>query len=41
MNLLAYSNGKNDLFKISNLLNLSLKQITKEYDILRLNKIIS
>mgnify|MGYP007000051327 CR=1 len=38
---LAYSNGKNDLFKISNLLNLSLKQITKEYDILRLNNIIS
>lgn len=41
MNLLAYSNGKNDLFKISNLLNLDLKQIREEYDILRSKKIIS
>ena len=41
MNLLAYSNGKNDLFKISNLLNINLKEICEEYKTLKLKKIIS
>ena len=41
MNLLAYSNGKNDLFKISNLLNVSLEDICNEYKTLKSKKIIS
>ncbi len=41
MNLLAYSNGKNDLFKISNLLNINLKEICEEYKTLKAKKIIS
>ena len=40
MNLIAYSNGSNDIFKISNLLNESLEEICKEYKILQSKNIL-
>ena len=39
-NLIAYANGKNSIFKISNLLNINLKKVCEEYQILRSNKIL-
>lgn len=40
MNLIAYSNGSNDIFKISNLLNENLETICKEYKILKSKNIL-
>ena len=40
MNLIAYSNGSNDIFKISNLLNENLETICKEYKILQSKNIL-
>jgi len=40
MNLIAYANGQNDIFKISNLLNLSLNETCKELRILKSKNIL-
>ena len=40
MNLIAYSNVSNDIFKISNLLNENLETICKEYKILKSKNIL-
>jgi aminopeptidase-like protein len=40
MNLIAYSNGKNDLFKISNLTNISPRELCKEYMLLKSRKVL-
>ncbi|WP_289169290.1 hypothetical protein, partial [uncultured Pseudoalteromonas sp.] len=36
--LMAYSNGKNSIFKISNLLNTPLNTICREYSLLKSKK---
>ena len=41
MNLIAYANGQNDIFKISNLLNLSLNETCKELRILKSKNIFN
>ena len=38
--LIAYSNGKNNIFKISNLLNTPLNTICREYTLLKAKKIL-
>ena len=39
-NLIAYANGKNNIFYISNLLNVPLNKICKEYSLLKSKKVL-
>ena len=39
-NLIAYANGKNNIFNISNLINVSLSKICKEYSLLKSKKVL-
>ena len=38
--LIAYANGKNNIFYISNLLNVPLSKICKEYSLLKSKKVL-
>ena len=40
MNLIAYSNGKNNIFQLSKFFNVSLEKVCKEYSLLKSNGII-
>jgi len=40
MNLIAYSDGKTSIFKIAELLNVSLNKLCKEYNILKSKKVL-
>ena len=40
LNLIAYANGKNNIFKISKLLNLNLSKVLQEYMLLKKEKIL-
>ena len=40
MNLIAYSDGKTNIFKIAELLNVSLNKLCKEYNILKSKKVL-
>ena len=39
-NLIAYANGKNNIFNISNLINVPLSKICKEYSLLKSKKVL-
>ena len=39
-NLIAFANGKKNIFEISNLLNINLKEVCKEYKLLKKNNIL-
>jgi len=39
-NLLAFSDGKRSIFKISNLLSLPLKKVCSEYKLLKSKKLL-
>ena len=40
LDLIAYSNGKNNIFEISNLLQIPLKELCKEYKLLKFKKLL-
>jgi aminopeptidase-like protein len=39
-NLISYANGKNNIFNISNLINVPLSKICKEYSLLKSKKVL-
>ena len=40
MNLIAYSDGKTNLFKIAKILNKPLNEVCNEYEILKKNRVL-